>query len=105
LTGSTPPAGDIDETAIASVQDRLTKTIAYISSFDAPQFDGSQDRVVSFSTPRAELRFTGKQFLLNFTMPNLFFHATTAHNILRSIGVEVGKLDFMGTMPQLPAES
>lgn len=105
LTGSTPLAGDFDETAIASVQDRLAKTIAYVAGFDASQFDGSQERVVSFSTPRAELRFTGKQFLLNFTMPNLFFHATTAHNILRSIGVDVGKLDFMGAMPQLPSES
>ena len=46
-------------------------------------------------------KFSGQSLLLNFCLPNFYFHATTAYDILRQSGVELGKRDFMGTPPQL----
>ena len=46
--------------------------------------------------PSGERKFTGQGYLLNFALPNFYFHATTAYDILRHCGVEVGKRDFLG---------
>ena len=51
-------------------------------------------------TPRGDLTFKGLQYLLGFSLPNFFFHATTTYAILRHVGVEVGKMDFMGGPPR-----
>ena len=48
-----------------------------------------------------EARFTGMNYLLAFVLPNMMFHVTTAYNILRHNGVEIGKRDYLGNMPTL----
>ncbi len=101
LAGVEPPAFEDNETTIAALQARIAKAVEFVKSFKPEQIDGSEDREVVFKTPRGDLTFTGQQFLLNFSLPNFYFHDTTAYNILRSIGVEVGKRDFMGTRPEM----
>jgi hypothetical protein len=67
-----------------------------VKSARPEQINGSEDKdvVVKFGTH--EMPFKGEAFLIGFTLTNFFFHYTTAYNILRSVGVEVGKRDFMG---------
>ncbi|MGZ5933459.1 MAG: DUF1993 family protein, partial [Rhizomicrobium sp.] len=60
------------------------------------QVDGTEDKEIVLKFGTREMKFTGQNFLVGFTLPNFFFHYTTAYDILRSIGVEIGKRDFMG---------
>lgn len=100
LAGVEPPTFEGNEASIAALKARIEKALAFVKGFKPDQIDGSEDKEVVFKTPRGDLKFTGQQFLLNFSLPNFYFHATTAYNILRGLGVEVGKRDFMGTPPQ-----
>ena len=65
------------------------------------QIDGSEDKEITMKFASGERKFSGQSLLLNFCLPNFYFHATTAYDILRQSGVELGKRDFMGTPPQL----
>lgn len=79
---------------------RIAKAIEFIKSVRPEQIDGTEDKQIILKFGEREMKFTGQPFLLNFSLPNFYFHATTAFAILRSIGVEIGKRDFMGTPPQ-----
>jgi len=100
LAGVEQPTFDAPETTIAGLKERLGKAITFVQGFKPEQIDGTEDKEVVLKFPRGEMKFTGQQFLLNFTMPNFYFHATTAYNILRELGVDIGKMDFMGRPPQ-----
>jgi hypothetical protein len=84
------------ETDFAELQARIAKTIAFIEGVPAERFDGSETRTVTLKAGTHELNFAGQAFLLHFALPNFFFHVTTAYAILRSKGVPLGKLDFLG---------
>ena len=60
------------------------------------RFDGAESREVSFPAGANTMTLKGQQFLSNFAVPNFYFHAATAHGILRHNGVEIGKRDFLG---------
>ena len=76
---------------------RLAKTIDYVKTFKPAQFDGADTRDVTFPLgPDKTMTMKGQQFLGQFSLPNFYFHAATAHGILRHNGVEIGKRDFMG---------
>jgi len=96
LAGLTQPEFGAPETTIAALKERVQKTLAFVKSATPGQIDGteSKDIVLKFGT--REMPFKGEQFLVGFTLPNFFFHYTTAYNILRSLGLEIGKRDFMG---------
>lgn len=100
LAGVEPASFPDTETGFDELKARIQKAIAHVQGFKAEQIDGSEDREVVLKTPRGDLKFSGQQFLLNFSMPNFFFHATMVHAILRHVGVEVGKMDFMGGPPR-----
>jgi len=99
LAGLPQPDFGAPETTIAGLKERVAKTIDFIKTAKPEQIDGSEakDIVLKFGT--REVPFKGEQFLVGFTLPNFFFHYTTAYDILRSLGLEVGKRDFMGTPP------
>ena len=61
------------------------------------QIDGTEDKEIVVKLSSGERKFKGQAFLLNFCLPNFYFHATTAYDILRHCGIELGKRDFMGT--------
>jgi len=98
LAGADPPTFTNAEASIPDLKERIAKTIDFIKGLKPAQIDGTEDKEITFKFPSgAERKFTGQALLLNFCLPNFYFHYTTAYNILRHCGVEVGKRDFMGT--------
>lgn len=90
-----PPMAD-NEASIADLKSRIAATIAYLEAAPRDRIDGKEDLDVEIKTPRATLRFKGLPYLLDFALPNLFFHITIAYALLRHQGVPVGKMDFIG---------
>jgi uncharacterized protein len=96
LAGLEIPKYDDDETTFAELQARIAKTIAFIDSVKPEQMVGSETRDITITVRKMELKFTGQTYLLSWVNPNVYFHVTTAYNILRHNGVELGKSDFLG---------
>jgi hypothetical protein len=99
LVGLTQPDFGAPGTTIAELKDRVGKTIDFVKSARPEQIDGTEDKEIVLKFGTREMKFRGQDFLIGFTLPNFFFHYTTAYDILRSIGLEVGKRDFMGAPP------
>ncbi len=98
LAGVEPLVLANTEASIPELKERLTKTIDFVKSFKPAQIDGSEDKAIKITFPSGASReFTGQSLLLNNSLPNFYFHCTTAYDILRHCGVELGKRDFMGT--------
>ena len=98
LAGAEPLAFANTETSFAELGARLTKAIDFVKGFKASQIDGSEDKAIKITFPSGATRdFTGQSLLLGNSLPNFYFHCTTAYDILRHSGVDVGKRDFMGT--------
>jgi hypothetical protein len=97
LTGSDVPSVPDTEKTFEELKQRLAKTIDYVKAYKPAQFDGADARDVTFPAgPDKSITMKGQQFLTGFSLPNFYFHATTAHGILRHNGVEIGKRDFLG---------
>lgn len=96
LAGIEIPKYEDNETTFAELQARIAKTIAFIDSVKPEQFEGSESREVTITIRKVDLKFTGQDYLLKWVNPNVYFHVTTAYNILRHNGVELGKSDFLG---------
>jgi hypothetical protein len=97
LTHSEVPITPDTEKTFEELRQRLARTIDYLKTFKPAQFDGAAARDVSFPAgPDKTMTLKGQQFLSNFAFPNFYFHAATAHGILRHNGVEIGKRDFLG---------
>jgi hypothetical protein len=96
LAGMEPPSYPDTETTFAELQARIANTIAFIESVPAEKLDGSEDRTITLKLGPNEFSFPGLTYLSHFVIPNFYFHVTTAYNILRHNGVEIGKRDFLG---------
>jgi uncharacterized protein len=96
LAGLTQPDYGAPETTIAALKGRVTQALDFVNTATPAQIDGTEDKDVVLKFGTREFPFKGQDFLLGFTLPNFYFHYTTVYNILRSLGVEVGKRDFMG---------
>lgn len=96
LAGMEPPKFEDTETTFAELIARIRKTIAYLDTLKAGQIDGSEDRTVTLQMRGKAVTFQGMPYLLNHVLPNFYFHVTTAYDILRHSGVELGKQDFLG---------
>ena len=96
LSGMTQPEFGAAETTIAALKERVTKALDFVKTATPAQIDGTEDKDIVLKFGTREMPFKGQAFLVGFTLPNFFFHYTTAYNILRSIGLEVGTRDFMG---------
>ena len=96
LAGVEAPKFEDNEKSLADLIARVEKTVAWLNSVKAEQVDGSEAKPVTVKMRDRELNFKGLELLLNRSMPNFYFHATTAYDIIRHNGVEVGKRDFMG---------
>jgi hypothetical protein len=89
-----------DETTLAGLKDRIAKTVEFLKSVKQGEVDGTEAKEIKITFPSGQVRdFTGQSLLLGNALPNFYFHATTAYDIVRQCGVEVGKRDFMGTPP------
>jgi hypothetical protein len=96
LAGAEIPKYEDNETSFADLQARLAKTIAFLRGLDPKALAGAEDKAVTLKFPNAEFHFSGKDYLNNFVLPNVYFHITTVYAILRHSGVPLGKQDFMG---------
>ena len=96
LAGLDIPAFDDNETTLAELKARIAKTITFIQSVSAQQIDGTEDKAIVTKRGDKETHYKGMQFLLGHAIPNFYFHVTTAYNILRHNGVEIGKRDYLG---------
>jgi hypothetical protein len=96
LAGEEPPKWEDNETTIAELQDRIARTIAFVQAYDAARFAGAETRKVTITLRGEPVEYVGLAYLAHVVLPNFFFHATTAYDILRHAGVELGKRDFIG---------
>jgi len=96
LAGAEVPSWEDNEASFADLQARLDKTLAYAKTFKPEQFEGAETRAVELKFPQATFSFTGQDYLVQFVLPNFYFHMTAAYAILRHNGVQIGKRDFLG---------
>jgi hypothetical protein len=99
LAGIDPPRYDDSEKTIPELKARIAKTIAFVKTLDAKKIDESADREITLPLGANTGHMKGADYLNHFVLPNFYFHVTTAYNILRHCGVEIGKLDFLGAIP------
>ena len=92
------PKHDDTEKTFTDLKARLAKTVAFVQSFKPTDIDGSEDREINLTLGEHTMSFKGQPYLVHFVMPNFYFHCTTAYDILRHCGVELGKRDFIGTI-------
>ena len=96
LAGMEPPKVEDNEKSLAELIARVEKTLAFLNAIKPAQVDGSEEKTITLKMGEREVTFTGTEFLLNRSMPNFYFHTTTAYAIMRHNGVELAKRDFMG---------
>lgn len=96
LAGVEVPKYEDDEASITALKGRLAKTQSFIKGLDRAQIEQGGDRDITITIAGQPTTFKGTTYLVNFALPNFYFHAATAYDILRHAGVELGKRDFMG---------
>lgn len=96
LAGEEAPSYPDEEASFEALQARVERTLAYVGSVAPQKIDGSETRTITLKIAGQSMEFEGQPYLLHFALPNFFFHLSTAYNILRHNGVEIGKRDFIG---------
>lgn len=96
LAGVENPVMADTETSFGELHERIDRTLAFLASLKPEQFEGAQQRQIELKFPSITLRFDGADYLVEFALPNFYFHVTTAYALLRHNGVELGKNDFLG---------
>jgi hypothetical protein len=85
-----------NETSFAELAARIEKTIQYLDQIKPEQMDGQEAKEIKFNIGEWKFEFTAEQYLITWIIPNFYFHVTTAYNLLRHGGIEIGKSDFLG---------
>jgi uncharacterized protein len=102
LAGAQAPVIADKETTFAELRARIQTTLDHLKTIDAKAVDASVDRDIVFPIgPTLKMKMQGADYLMHFALPNFYFHLTTAYDILRSAGVEIGKRDFLGAIPSI----
>ena len=103
LAGMEPPKFEDTEATIADLKARIAKTIAFVESVDRKAIDASSDRDIVFPQGQNKMKMKGADYLTQLSLPNFYFHLTTAYDILRYAGVDIGKRDFLGAVQAVAA--
>ena len=98
LSGNPVPSWADDEETFADVKARIGKTIDFLDSIERDQFEGAENLEIELKLGPKTVNFTGGSYITDFVVPNFYFHVTTAYNILRHNGVNIGKADYLGAM-------
>jgi len=98
LAGIEVPSYPDTETTFAELKARIAKTIAFLQTIKASQIEGSEERKITLKMRGNDMIFKGQPYLLEFVLPNFYFHLTTAYAILRHNGLDIGKMDFIGNL-------
>ncbi|HTQ14052.1 MAG TPA: DUF1993 domain-containing protein [Rhizomicrobium sp.] len=96
LMGVEAPGFPDTETTFPELKARIARTIDYLKSADPSKFAGAEDRQITIKTPNQTFEMKGREFATTFALPNFYFHVTTAYGLLRSKGVQIGKMDYLG---------
>ena len=97
LAGIEVPSYEDNEATFEELQARVAKTIAFLQSISAEQIDGSEERDITVKFGSREFNFLGQAYLVDFVIPNFHFHLTSTYAILRHNGVDIGKMDYIGS--------
>src|SRR6266851_646913 len=97
LAGLEVPKHEDTEQTFAELKARIAKTLDFVESVRPAQIDGSEEKEITLKMRSQDVKYKGQQYLLGHAYPNFYFHVTTAYDILRHNGVELGKRDYMGT--------
>jgi hypothetical protein len=96
LSGAEPASVEDKETSFDDLKARIAKTLAFLKSVDAKKMEGMEGRDITYPAGDRKITVKGADYLVHFSMPNFYFHLTTAYAILRNNGLDIGKADFMG---------
>ena len=95
LAGQEPPKYADNEASFDELKARIAKTVDFVKEFKPAQIDGAEERDINITLGGQPRSFKGENYLVNFSLPNFFFHVTATYAILRHNGVEIGKGDYM----------
>ncbi|MCC6193985.1 MAG: DUF1993 domain-containing protein [Burkholderiales bacterium] len=96
LSGVDNPVFEDNEKTLADLRARVDKTLRFLETIKPPQIDGTEDKELTVKVAGNDMKLGGMQFLLGRAIPNFYFHVTTAYDILRHNGLDVGKRDYLG---------
>jgi hypothetical protein len=96
LAGIEAPSMADTETTFPELQQRLARTLDFLKTIKPEQLSGAENREIVLKFPNGEMKFSGRDFVAGFALPNFFFHVTTAYALLRHKGINIGKMDFLG---------
>lgn len=96
IAGIEQPVYEDNEKTLDELKARVAKTLDYIKTITPEKLKNAAAQKVTIELFNTPLEFTGEAYLLHFAHPNFYFHVTTAFDILRAMGVHLGKADFMG---------
>jgi hypothetical protein len=96
ISGVTAPSFPDEEKTYDELLARIAKTQAFLATVDRTLIDGQEERPVTIKAREGEAHFTAQRYLLQFALPNFFFHVTTAYDVLRHKGMPIGKMDYLG---------
>ena len=99
LAGVEPPKFEDNESTIAQLKERITKTVAFLKTLDAKAIDAAAEREITFPLGPKKGQMKGDDYLNLFVLPNFYFHVTSAYAIIRHAGAELGKSDFLKGIP------
>ncbi len=99
LSGVDAPKFDDTEKTFAELRLRIASTLEYIRSVPAAKIDGTENKDVVVPRRDGSMTLKGEFYLKHYVLPNVYFHVMTAYALLRHNGVELGKGDFLGTLP------
>ena len=96
MAGDEPQSFPDEETSFADLQSRISAVRAYIAHYSMDRFTGAAEREITIKMRGEDVKMSGQAYLTMYALPQFYFHMTTAYNILRHNGVEIGKRDYMG---------
>lgn len=96
LAGLEPPKFEDTESTFAELLARIDRTIAHVKTFKPEQIDGTEGKDITLQMRTGPMEFKGQAYLIHFVLPNFYFHLAIAYGLLRSNGLELGKMDFIG---------
>jgi len=98
LSGKQPPSHPDTERTFAELRQRIQKCLTFLETVQAKDLAGAEERKVAPPWLGGKW-LRGDDYLVHMALPNFFFHATMAYAILRHNGVELGKMDYIGSLP------
>jgi len=98
LAGVEVPSFEDVEKTFGELQERIAKTVKFLQNIKAEQIDGTEEKKITYTQRGKESNFIGQPYLLNYVLPNLYFHIMATYAILRHNGVEIGKKDYLGNL-------